>query len=268
MKRLLILLLFIPYIVFCQESRDILYLKNGSIIKGSILEFVPDRDIKIRSSDGSIFIFNSSEILKVEKEVPEQAVKEPVTPAPSPVEPNKAESSHEKSDPLSRFALSVDPLGFVFFGPIVNAEVRITDRMVANAHVRFLSMGVLAKVVKDEDGDLDELNGIAYGGGVKFFFGDKRSKPYLGVLGEYETLETFYNIQEHYEWCEYDESALLLFNGGYRIRTSFGLFINLGAMLGLAYTDYIWYNYDQSRIVEGGDWLPAYQLEMAVGFEF
>jgi hypothetical protein len=268
MKRLLILLLFIPCMAFSQENRDILYLKNGSIIKGSIIEFVPDKEIKIRTSDGSIFVFKSDEILKTEKEVSQHPDEKPVTPAPSPVEPDKAESSPERSYPLSRFALSADPLGFVFFGPMVNAEVRITDRMIVNAHVRFVSLGVLAKVMKDEDGDLDELKGIAFGGGVKFFFGDKRSKPYVGVLCEYENLDTYYSVHENDEWSEYDESVLLLFNGGYRIRTSFGLFINLGAMLGPIYTDYIWYNYDQSIIVEGGDWLPAYQLELAVEFEF
>jgi hypothetical protein len=268
MKKLIFLFLFIPCLAFGQENRDVLYLKNGSIIKGSIIEFVPDQEIKIRTGDGSIFVFKSAEILKIEKEELQKQAEKPVTPAPSPAVQDKAETTTAEEYTLSRFALSADPLGFVFFGPIVNAEVRITERMAVNAHVRFVSLGVLAKVVKDEDGDLDELNGIAFGGGVKWFFGTKRSKPYIGVLGEYEKIDTYYNVREHYEWAEFDESGLLLFNGGYRIRTPFGLFINLGAMVGLVYTDYIWYNYDQTEIVEGGDWLPAYQLELAIGFEF
>lgn len=47
---------------------DILYLKNGSIIKGTILEFIPDKTVKIQTSDGSIFVFQVSEVEKITKE--------------------------------------------------------------------------------------------------------------------------------------------------------------------------------------------------------
>lgn len=46
-----------------QKSKDALYLKNGSIIYGSLFEIVSDQ-YKIRTSDGSIFIFPSSDVEK------------------------------------------------------------------------------------------------------------------------------------------------------------------------------------------------------------
>jgi hypothetical protein len=48
--------------------RDALYLKNGSIIKGTIIEFVPDSTVKIRTADSSVFVYPSIEILKITKE--------------------------------------------------------------------------------------------------------------------------------------------------------------------------------------------------------
>ena len=50
------------------QSQDVVYLKNGSIIKGTIMELVPDKTVKIETSDGSIFIYNLSEVEKISKE--------------------------------------------------------------------------------------------------------------------------------------------------------------------------------------------------------
>jgi len=51
-----------------QQTRDVLYLKNGSIIKGSVLEMVPGQNVKIETADGSIFVFKSDEVEKITKE--------------------------------------------------------------------------------------------------------------------------------------------------------------------------------------------------------
>jgi hypothetical protein len=57
------------------NKRDIVYLKNGSIIKGYILEMIPNGTIKIRTTDGSIFIYKMDEVDKTSKEASEVAVK-------------------------------------------------------------------------------------------------------------------------------------------------------------------------------------------------
>lgn len=49
-------------------KRDVVYLKNGSIIKGSILEMVPGGSLKIETADGSIFIYKMDEVEKTTKE--------------------------------------------------------------------------------------------------------------------------------------------------------------------------------------------------------
>lgn len=47
---------------------DVLYLKNGSIIRGDILEYEPEGNIKIEIQGGSLLVYKTSEIIKVQKE--------------------------------------------------------------------------------------------------------------------------------------------------------------------------------------------------------
>lgn len=47
---------------------DHVYLKNGGIIKGTILEMVPNVQIKVETRDGSIFVYKMEEVEKMTKE--------------------------------------------------------------------------------------------------------------------------------------------------------------------------------------------------------
>lgn len=68
-KLILFLLLFINFSLFSQTNyQDVIYLKNGSKIKGMITEFVPNVSYTIKTADGSIFVCNIGDILKIAKE--------------------------------------------------------------------------------------------------------------------------------------------------------------------------------------------------------
>jgi hypothetical protein len=47
------------------QARDVVYLKNGSIIKGKITEIIPDTSVKIQTADGSIYAYSMSEVKKI-----------------------------------------------------------------------------------------------------------------------------------------------------------------------------------------------------------
>lgn len=67
----ILIFLMISYLTSAQVNRrDIVYLKNGSIIKGDILEVVPNETIKIKTSDGSIFVFKMEEVERTGKDEP------------------------------------------------------------------------------------------------------------------------------------------------------------------------------------------------------
>jgi len=66
---LLILLIFIALQLSAQKSKDVLYLKNGSIVYGKLVE-IKDDQYKMQTSDGSIFIYKNEEVDKFAKESP------------------------------------------------------------------------------------------------------------------------------------------------------------------------------------------------------
>jgi len=73
MKQIIVLFisLFISSLCYSQGyTQDVVYLKNGSVIRGQIIEQVPNQSLKIRTADGSLFVYNLSEVEKMTKEEP------------------------------------------------------------------------------------------------------------------------------------------------------------------------------------------------------
>ncbi|WP_075558902.1 hypothetical protein [Parabacteroides timonensis] len=48
--------------------QEVVYLKNGSMIRGTIIEQVVGRSLKIQTADGSIFVYRMDEVEKITKE--------------------------------------------------------------------------------------------------------------------------------------------------------------------------------------------------------
>ena len=68
-KRILLsLFLFTAIAASSQSYQDVVYLKNGSIVKGQIIEQIPTSLLKIEIAGGSIFVYQITEIEKIVKE--------------------------------------------------------------------------------------------------------------------------------------------------------------------------------------------------------
>lgn len=69
---ILIFSLFIGGISICyaqnKQLEEVVYLKNGNSIRGTVIEHVPGESLKIQTNDGSIFIYQISEVEKITKE--------------------------------------------------------------------------------------------------------------------------------------------------------------------------------------------------------
>jgi hypothetical protein len=65
---LIFCILFTSIAISQQEYEEVVYLKNGSIIKGIIIEQVPDVSVKIQTKDGNIFVYKMEEIERITKE--------------------------------------------------------------------------------------------------------------------------------------------------------------------------------------------------------
>ena len=71
MKKFLTLILFaiITTSSFAQSNyQDVVYLKNGGIIRGIIIEQIPNKSVKIEIIGGNIFVFQMDEIEKITRE--------------------------------------------------------------------------------------------------------------------------------------------------------------------------------------------------------
>jgi len=71
MKKILVIIILglITTLGFSQTNyQDVVYLKNGSTIRGTIIEQVPGKSIKIETADKSVFVYKMDEIEKLAKE--------------------------------------------------------------------------------------------------------------------------------------------------------------------------------------------------------
>lgn len=72
LKKVIILFTFFTFMnsyLYAQRNlQDVVYLKDGSIIRGIIIEQVPSVSLKIQTRDGSVFFLRMDKILKMTKE--------------------------------------------------------------------------------------------------------------------------------------------------------------------------------------------------------
>jgi len=66
---LFVFMLVFAFIVKAQGNlEEVIYLKNGSVIRGTIVEQIPNQTVKIQTKDGNVFVYNFSEVEKITKE--------------------------------------------------------------------------------------------------------------------------------------------------------------------------------------------------------
>lgn len=51
-----------------QSQRETVYLHNGSVIKGEVIEAVPGESIKVKTADGSVFVYDMADVERIAKE--------------------------------------------------------------------------------------------------------------------------------------------------------------------------------------------------------
>ena len=70
-KALFLILFFLTSCLcgFAQEMQDVVYLKDGSVVKGIIVEQVPNKSIKLQTADGSLFVYQMDAVEKMAKEL-------------------------------------------------------------------------------------------------------------------------------------------------------------------------------------------------------
>lgn len=84
-----VIVLFASSAIWAQKNQeDVVYLKNGSVIRGQVIEYNPQKNIKIEIYGGSILVYKSSEVIKIDKEKSQK---------PTVVTTDKRKMSHKPS---------------------------------------------------------------------------------------------------------------------------------------------------------------------------
>jgi len=111
LSALLVFFYSVPSVSAQEPMQEVVYLKNGSIIRGLVIEQIPNVSIKIQTRDGNIFVYEMEEVLKI--------VKEPIPQLPGKV------LKEEKSSGLA-FALSflMPGVGQYYNGQIVKGVIQ------------------------------------------------------------------------------------------------------------------------------------------------
>jgi hypothetical protein len=161
---LLIHMLFCSLVATAQtELTESVYLKNGSIIKGTIVEQIPNTSIKIKTKDGSLFVYTFDEIEKITKEEQvKQADKlEPINPTYTPSNNKGADSRSSSRDRGDRRYLLI-----IEYIKSVNTTNGLLADTAATAQDVFGSSTSMLRFVNG--GQLNEYLSIGFGLGFEF----------------------------------------------------------------------------------------------------
>ena len=253
MKKRVLLFIFviISVIAYGQAvQQDVVYLKNGSIIRGTIIEMVPNQSVRIETADGSVFVYEMEQIERITKE--------------------EARTRVQPTISLNKTNLVVHPLGFLQFGPIVQVEFNTFDYMYGSAHLRWAGGGILMHAIMaayDEDLGFNSF-GFGVGNRYLFYSPEKSHAPYIGSMFDF-SINYFSGIGYSGDYEGDSKTILFLVSGGYQWRFEKSS-LNLGLMLGVANTlSSDWYYLDSPSTIYDGDTPVIFigMLELSFAFK-
>jgi len=159
-------------------SQDVIYLKNGNIVRGTITERIPGERVTIETRDGSVFTFKFEEI--------ERITREKARGGERGGEPTRARSA-ASGDYMSKGRTYVGPsVGFSFLGSVPNlggnVEYALDQNIGVGGLIRYWSYSqdlILSKY---------SYSNILIAGQANYHFrlGVDKLDPYVGIILGYD----------------------------------------------------------------------------------
>lgn len=161
------------------EQLDVVYLKNGSIIRGTIIEFIPSTSVKIKTADNSLFVFKMDEIEKITKES----------------NPSSSLSEKQSIDSQKGVVICTNPLGAIVGGVSwISYEKYYADNL------SYQIRGDLWLYSENENDRgyyyKEDQIGFGFGGSARAYL--TSSQPYSGLYGAFgiDAVYTIWNWEE------------------------------------------------------------------------
>jgi len=211
MKRLSVVLLLLlgvaGFLLAAGQEVDVVYLKDGNVLRGTIVErqTYPQEAVKLRTGDGLEIVITMDKIERITRETAAGG-----------------QATAADAQPMGRYAFEVNLLGFLQFGPFARFHIQLGDQLYVAPHLRIGYAGLLGWVVFDNPD-------IGAGASLLGFFpvGYQDNRAYAGGF-----LEGSVNMEGNF-------IATAGANAGYRFRFPTGRYWNVGAFAGLFYDT--WY---------------------------
>lgn len=279
MQKLLSTLIFfsIAAFTFSQNyQRDVVYLKNGSIIKGNIIEQIPDKQVKVETAGGSIFVYEMEEVEKIKKEeVSELNNKIPKTQDYlSPVKQGKivisgaSELSFVSQSREQKFTIN----GYYNDEENITSETDINEFNFNTSIGYFIYDGLALgaslsyeSTVYEYENSTEKETTIMAGPNLTYFIGSSNIKPYL--FGEYMFGSS--NV-EYTEDDSTNDSKVAL--NGWALGAGLAVFMNqhISLNLALGYTEAYGdpENDDSSSVTYGKITTSAFALNGGISVYF
>ena len=172
------------------------------------------------------------------------------------------------------FGIWFEPMGFIFWGPMVGVEYRHETLFFIDAHIRFSPAGYFYGAVADSP---DEMSGLGFGAQFRFLIGTRVGGLYLGGFFDYGFTNALYNratkYEKEWEWTTVVAAGQV----GLRVRISRHFFMDGGLVFGMLsvskkdwrYSSMEHWDYSPSyNKTESGFESPFGMITLATGVEF
>ena len=225
--------------VLLGQSSAVVYLKNGSVIKGMIIEQVPNVSITIMTQDGNRFVFDLTEIQKITPMIPKET--ETVSEQPKEKPSEQIESKTEENNVHLRVGYAnVSGVGMPVFGLYWGQQDR---------KYFWSEMGVEYWTYSDHTARTTLLS--LPGGSVGIFFPvSKTARIHFGGGADWVNMA---NISAD----GYSETEWTWFKGWHLIGEVVASF---GSTVGMVYFKENW------QKIDGGDFFNTMSIGVGVGF--
>lgn len=192
---------FLSLPVFAQSGKqDCLYLKNGSIIRGEIIEQIPNKTIKIQTKDGNLFVYNYEDVEKITREYNKSRSSNYDSNSNEQYEASDADN--EAADRTNYFNQTVkgvvslsgqlmysnysyEDFSYSYFDLSSGTGYFFMDNLLAGIQLSYYSYG----------GDISDDHRFSFGPKVEYYFGNMKNKPFVSFDVLFSSTEDYNDTQ-------------------------------------------------------------------------
>lgn len=180
---------------YAQQHEDVVYLKNGSIIRGMIVEQIQGESIKIKTKDNNLFVFKMSEVQKITSE--KVITKKEDNDSLKKITKSDIIQSNVK-ELIAKNSITIQPLGLILLFTNIEYDRAISKYFSAGLKITFttflLRKGIKftgdKKDVDNAEAQKNSLSSFGIGGHIRYYPGNKAVEGFfLGGAVENLTLK-------------------------------------------------------------------------------